>query len=446
MKRKSTGIDHLVLANLKAAPWNPRSISPEALAGLTASLGEFGDISGLVWNRRSGNLVAGHQRLKALREKHGDGLKMEGGAVVTPDGERFPVRVVDWPAAKEKAANVAANNPHLAGEFTDGLAAILDEIKAELPDLSDALLLDALRLDMPAAEVVQDEVPPVAEGEPESKRGEVYQCGRHRVMCGDSATDDWQNLLGAVQLPLVITSPPYGVGKSYEVRGIAEWFANVMPVIRNITKTVEVCVWNIGDLFPTGTQFIEPTLVYSLSAFMENGMKPLWIRIWQKQGQNYGVGPYHLASTKPVQEHEYIAALSRLREESELPTCEEIEWLPAFAKAQHRFVKRLSKEERRQWGYSAVWRMNTVRANKEHPAMFPIELPARCIKMFTDTGGVVGDPFLGSGTTLIAAEQLGRICYGMEIEPRYVDVIRRRYHKFVTGAEYGWQTATAKIE
>jgi len=134
------------ISDLKPAPYNPRKITDQALGALQTSLTEFGDISGLVWNQRTGHLVAGHQRLAALRKAHGDGLTMEDGAVVTPTGERFVVRTVDWPEAREKAANVAANSPYLGGEFDDAeLAKILDELEASLSAEFAALRLDELR-------------------------------------------------------------------------------------------------------------------------------------------------------------------------------------------------------------------------------------------------------------------------------------------------------------
>ena len=119
------------ISDLKAAPYNPRTVTPEALAALQTSLGEFGDIAGFTWNKRTGHLVSGHQRLEALRQKHGSKLKLTGGAIVTPDGERFPVRVVNWPVEREKAANLAANSPLLAGSFDPGgLEAVLTDLNA----------------------------------------------------------------------------------------------------------------------------------------------------------------------------------------------------------------------------------------------------------------------------------------------------------------------------
>jgi len=124
------------IEDLKPAPYNPRKIAAEALDGLAASLRAFGDLSGLTWNRTTGNLVAGHQRLAALKREHGAALKIEGDAdagtlaVVAPGGERFKVRVVEMDETTERAANIAANNPHVAGEFDfAALDAMLDGLK-----------------------------------------------------------------------------------------------------------------------------------------------------------------------------------------------------------------------------------------------------------------------------------------------------------------------------
>jgi len=155
------------VGDLKPAPYNPRRIDAKSAAGLARSFTEFGDISGLVWNRRTGHLVAGHQRLDALKRDHGDKLHMDQGAVVTPAGERFPVRVVDWPVEKEKAANVAANSPLLAGSFTpEGLEAVLADLKAAdgLDGLFDGLRLDEL---LPAL----GDLVPVPGGAPEADAG-----------------------------------------------------------------------------------------------------------------------------------------------------------------------------------------------------------------------------------------------------------------------------------
>lgn len=133
------------ISELKSADYNPRTISYEALKGLSYSIEEFGDLSGIVFNKQTGNLVAGHQRVKAITEKYGD-LPIFDEKIVTDDGNEFNVRIVDWDIQKEKAANIAANNPHIQGEFTPGLQLILNEIKLNVPDYREKLNLSPLEI------------------------------------------------------------------------------------------------------------------------------------------------------------------------------------------------------------------------------------------------------------------------------------------------------------
>lgn len=159
------------VGDLKPSPYNPRYITPAAMSGLSASMAEFGDLSGIVWNAHTGHLVAGHQRMDALRVKYGDGLRLDSGAVVTPDGERWPVRVVDWDAAREKAANMTANNPAIAGTFTPDAAPILAEIKAQLPEIHAAIRLDAICAPTLPVERREDDCTEGGES-----RGDVLHC------------------------------------------------------------------------------------------------------------------------------------------------------------------------------------------------------------------------------------------------------------------------------
>jgi len=132
--------------DLKPARYNPRSIKTRAAAGLEESLKRFGDIGGIVWNSRTGNLVCGHQRVEQLRKQ---GAVFRDGALES-SGERWPVRVVDWTLAQEKTANVAANNPHIAGDFSNGLGDILADIKLSIEDEDfTGLRFDGLELALP---------------------------------------------------------------------------------------------------------------------------------------------------------------------------------------------------------------------------------------------------------------------------------------------------------
>ncbi len=144
------------IGDLRAAKYNPRAIGRDAAAGLTASLEAFGDLSGIVWNERTGNLVAGHQRVDQLRKR---------GAVFVPAADGLPprleletprngrvawhVRVVDWSLDVEKAANLAANNTAIAGTFTDGVEALFADLRGSMDgDAFAALRFDQLATDL----------------------------------------------------------------------------------------------------------------------------------------------------------------------------------------------------------------------------------------------------------------------------------------------------------
>jgi ParB-like chromosome segregation protein Spo0J len=130
------------LADLRPSPANPRKISAAALAGLSKSVSAYGDLSGIVWNARSGNLVCGHQRMEALKKAHGAALGFDAArcCITTPAGD-FPVRVVDWDPDTEAMANIAANALGIQGEFDDAqLQAILTDLNARGIDLELAFM------------------------------------------------------------------------------------------------------------------------------------------------------------------------------------------------------------------------------------------------------------------------------------------------------------------
>jgi hypothetical protein len=147
-EKKVAKVEKVKLGDLRSADYNPRKIDKNALEGLKASLSNFGDISGVVVNQRTGNIVTGHQRVRALKEEHGDGLvisrKGKEGRIDLPDGSHVRVRYVDWDETTEKAANVAANNPYIQGEWTVDLDKLISELQVEMPDLFADVRLDLL--------------------------------------------------------------------------------------------------------------------------------------------------------------------------------------------------------------------------------------------------------------------------------------------------------------
>ncbi len=383
----------------------------------------------VIFNRLTGNVVGGHQRLKVL---------------LALGHTEIDCVVVEFDAQREKALNIALNK--IQGEWDeDKLAELMAELDVGAFDVSltgfDATEIDELLNVWHSKDVVQDDFDVDKEKEriegegAITNSGDIWLLGKHRLMCGDSASEaDFVKLMDGGHAQSAVTSPPYGVGKGYEKAGIEPWFQTISPVIKNLCKYANIVCWQIGDLYCTGNQFIKPTGFYSMQIFAENGYHPIWIRIWKKQGMNFSVGPYHLVTNKPIQQYEYITAFTGRETEpsSEYNDREDQEyvWLSAFAGHSYKFTKRLTKEERKKWGYAGIWEIATVRSNKEHPAMFPVELPWRCIKMHSDQDSIVLEPFSGSGTTIIAAEQLDRHCYAMEISPVYCDLAVNRWETF----------------
>ncbi len=419
-------IEKVKVEQLKAAAYNPRKeLKPgdAEYEKLKRSITEFGYVEPVIWNKQTGNVVGGHQRLTVLKNL---------GAT------EVDCVVVDLDEQREKALNIALNK--IQGDWDkDKLAALLSDLDSSAFDVTltgfDAAEVDEMLNEFYSQAAVQDDFDVDEEHEKikakgaVTKTGDIWKLGDHYLMCGDSTSEsDFAKLMQGKRGQMAVTSPPYGVGKDYEKLGIEPWFETMRPVVANLTKYAGIVCWNLGDLYTTGTQFIEPTNFYSAQLFAELGFRPIWIRIWKKQGINYGIAPYHLSTNKPAQQYEYISAFSHNGDIEY--NDQEYMWLSAYASHAFKFVRRLTKEERKNWGYAGIWEMNTVRANKAHPAMFPVELPWRCIKMHSDRGDIVVEPFSGSGTTIIACEQAERICYAMEKSPEYCDLAVKRWEEF----------------
>ena len=144
------------LADLRHNPKNPRQIDAVALSGLGKSMELFGDLSGLVFNVRSGQLVAGHQRhanlpadarIEDYREASDD-MGTVGYGDVLVNGQRWHLRLVDWDERTEEAANISANNPHIAGQFTSDVRDILKQLESDIPDIYDQTFMHKIISDL----------------------------------------------------------------------------------------------------------------------------------------------------------------------------------------------------------------------------------------------------------------------------------------------------------
>lgn len=391
-------VKRVKLSELSKAPYNPRKITPEQANALRRSLNEFGNVEPIVWNKQTGHIVGGHQRidaLKALGETETD------------------ILVVDMPEEREKALNIALNK--ISGEWdNDLLANVLQELLDGGADLTltgfDENELGAL---LPAEEGLTDPdtIPEVVE--PVAKLGDIWQLGEHRLMCGDSTDAGSVALLMNGELcDLIFTDPPYGVSigkKNRMLNSIHRSKRNLKdiagdslapdalmkmltPAFVNARKSMsEDCT-----VFVTAPQGGELGMMMMMM-MQDAGLKVRHVLIWKKNVPTFSMGRLDYDY-----QHEPI--------------------MLTWGKRHKYYGLGLHK--------TSVWEINKPRASLEHPTMKPVELIENALLNNSKIGDIVLDLFLGSGSTLIACEQLNRKCYGMELDPHYCDVIIKRWEDF----------------
>lgn len=457
------------LEDLKPAPRNPRGIDELGLEGLTYSLKEFGDISGFTWNQRTGHMVTGHQRLRALQEEHGDQLKIRAGAIVTPDGEAFRLRVVDWPEDKEMAANVAANNYQTGGYFTDDIAPLLDEIKEANPEAHGSLLFEELKQDLgyndeaAGTETAADEAEPPPPAKPITKPGDTWILGDHRLHCGDAKLRrSFDRLMvGAELAHLVFTDPPYGV--SYEDEAgkgmIAGDDLRDDDLVRLVRQSLK---WAARVTIPDAAFYIwhaSDTRDDFSTAMAAAGLTPRQYIIWIKPSFALGRADYQqghepcfyagkagetlrwfgdrsqstiwrIGASTPDGSLAYDLADGLKISDGHGNTLAIRDRAPGGKR-----IRKVRLEEGEQIlitkageGTADAWHVARDPFKEyKHPTQKPIGLAAIAIRNSTEKGELVLDPFGGSGSTLLAGDRAGRQVRTLELDPRYCDVIVERW-------------------
>jgi DNA modification methylase len=405
------------LSTLMPAPYNPRTISPEALAGLRGSVERFGLVEPVVWNRATGHVVGGHQRLRVLQAM---------GETETQ------VVVVDLLEAEEKALNVALNNPSIAGEFTPELHALLAEIEATLPDLSDLLRFDDLadqmkhllaELEPSDGLTSPDDVPEPPEI-PVTQPGDLWVLGAHRIICGDSAdVRVLARLMDGAQAALYSTDPPYGVGYdgTNHPQNTAAKEAGKEPGSQNHDWSAEY--W---DHYADAAEF-EQMLegVFRTAAFhvAEDAAWYCWhasataqsfLRAWERTGIRY-----HQTITwvKPAAVLGFC--MWNYRSEPCLMGWRQSHKPPAYP---------IDDERTNVW--EVDWEGKARCTDGLHPTQKPTRLFELPMLKHTRPGAICLETFSGSGSQIIAAERLGRRCFAVERLPAFVDVAVRRWESF----------------
>lgn len=410
------------IADLKPNPRNPRTITDQKLEMLKKSLSEFGDLGGFVYNRKTDQLVGGHQRAKIFHKSSKlvvdkkyskptkTGTVAEG--YVEFEGERFRYREVEWDEIKEKAANIAANKG--AGEWDlPELSNWLKEIDEFGFDLDLTMFDEGERL-RAMAEVTKTAPPdekedllPKLKKVAKSKLGEIYQLGQHRLLCGDSTKlEDYERLFGKEKVDITFTSPPYngGAAKQMTKDGAKDFYENYsddLPsdqYVRFASEVLANCIaysrdyvfWNVNYNSNSRSEFIKQ-IVPHLDLLDET-------IAWKK---NALPCPYGLTRV----------------------------WEPIFVFKCNDEIKRICQLETHDTEFN-VWDIsNNGALHEEHRAAFPVALPERALALVKKAKSIF-DPFGGSGTTMIAAEKLNKKCLMIELDPIYVDLIITRWEEY----------------
>jgi DNA modification methylase len=357
-------------------------------------------------------------------------------AETTPDQE-VPVLILDINEAEADKLLLSLDPlAALAETNAQALDALLREVDTGSEGLQQmyADMAEAAELyEGDNAEIVEDEIPepPV---DPITKPGDLWLLGDHRLLCGDSTKpEDVERLMAGSNIDILFTSPPYSDQRAYD--GNSDLSPEKLSAFITQSQPYAdlVCV-NLGMKRDRGV--VVRYWDHYISAAESCGLGLLSWNVWDRSGFGYTIGQ---ATAMFTIDHEFVFVFGR-------------ESRTLNKTVPNKTAGRKTEGTRRQADGSTtpaesttsklrqlgtVFRCDVVKSrDKEldkHPAMFPVAFPAAYIAACCSDGGSVYEPFCGSGTTLIAAEQLGRKCYGMEISPAYCDVIVKR-----------WETLTGK--
>lgn len=376
---------------LLANPNNWRTHPGRQRDALRGSLAEVGWVQSVIVNRTTGHMVDGHARVEEA---------------ISRGEPTVPVVYVELDQAEE-ALILATLDPIAAMADSDGakLAALLADVAVDDEGLR--RLLGDLAGNPPLAGLTDpDDVPPLGETS-NIKRGDLFALGDHRLMCGDSTdAGDVARLMDGALADCVWTDPPYGVayvGKTKDALTIENDGVGADALVTD-TFTAILSAAVPGAPFYCSGPPGPKSLGFAL-ALVASGWRIHEELVWVKDVFVLGHSDYHYR-------HEPI--------------------FYGYAPGAGRPGR--GKHEGTRWfgdhSQSTVFEVPRPKRSEEHPTMKPVELVAGCLINSTPSGGLVLEPFSGSGTTIIAAEQLGRRCYGMEIDPRYVAVAIKRWEDF----------------
>jgi DNA modification methylase len=316
--------------------------------------------------------------------------------------------------AQRKAYVLADNRIALNSGWDAGMLSLeLQDLKDDI-DLSllgfDPDELDALLNPIEETEGLTDEdaVPDVPD-EPKTKLGDIYILGNHRLMCGDSTSiDDVDKLMDGQKADMVFTSPPYNADTK---AGHGDIF--------NKKKSVKLYSDGYSDNLPSQDYIDFASSVLEICFANTDGFI-----FWNV---SYNAKSRHEYIKQIVNRLDYLVEQICWKKTSTIPFkgCLMRDWEPIYVFSTNKQGLNTKTV------ISNFWQVSNTGAQQEnHKACFPVELPEKGISLVNANTGIIFEPFCGSGTTVIAAEKANRKCYGMELDPKYCDVIVQRWEEF----------------
>ena len=390
-KQPTMEIKELPLKELKPAAYNPRKKlkkGDKEYEKIKQSLLKFGYVDPIIVNEDL-TVIGGHQRLTVLKDF---------------DYETAKCVIVKLSKEDEKALNIALNK--ITGQWDEALLADLlldlqesdfnlDLTGFEPPEIDDILSnVHDKELSEDEFDVEEELKKPTV-----SRHGDIWQLGKHRVICGDSTkAETYKQLLDDRKANLVVTDPPYNVDVEETAGKIlndnmsdGDFYQFLLSMFTQVENHMETDASIY--VFHADTEGLNFRKAFKDAGFYLSGCC-----IWKKNSLVLGRSPYQW-------QHEPCL----------------YGWKK---KGKHQWFS-----DRKQ---TTIWEYDRPKSSKDHPTMKPIQLMAYPIQNSSMRGTIVLDPFLGSGSTLIAADQTGRVCYGIELDEKFVDVIVKRYIE-VTG-------------
>jgi DNA modification methylase len=432
-------IEKIEIGRLKAAPYNPRKkLKPgdAEYEKLKRSIEEFGFVEPVIWNKRTGNVVGGHQRVSVLKDL---------------GYTEIDTVVVDIDTQKEKALNIALNK--ISGEWDETLLTdLLKDLEqsgfdleltgfdmAEVKDLYGSGSIENAHED----NFDEDKAAAEAESNTIAKNGDLWLLGKHRLLCGDcTRPEEIAVLMAGAKADLMVTDPPYNVNYKDKVEFRNNGIHNVGRAVSDIAnddmsdkdfyefllnfyKTAYAVMKGGAALYVFHST---KESVNFITAMKAAGFKVAQTLVWIKNHFTFGRQDYQWI-------HEPILYGWKEAEKCPHYFIDDRTLATIFEEGNKDF-KKLSKDEMRgllERIFSAVQtdiiKHDKPTRNADHPTMKPITLCAKLIFNSSREGELVFEPFAGSGSTLIAAAQLNRICYASEIDDRYATVIIKRFHE-----------------